>query len=115
MPGVGEEIAAIHRVRARQVHHQIIRVRCHRFGGRDVFADDLVRLQGSRAQPAIGDDEIDAERHRQAGARQSFGDHVGAVIRQAVMHDDGFVVGQAPQPRFRVAAGRIDRNRADLD
>ncbi len=115
MPGVGKKIATVHRVRARQVQHQIIRVRRHYFGGSGIFADDLIRVQGSRARAAVGDHEIDSERHWQAALRQSFRDHLGAIVRQAVMHDDGLIIRQAPEPRFWVAAGRIEGNRTDLD
>src|ERR1700704_3747256 len=90
-------------------------MRRHRFGRSDVFADDLVRVERRRARPAIGDHEIDAERYRQTRACQSFGDYSCAIVRQAVMHDDALVVGQAPQPGLRVAVGWIDGKRPDLD
>jgi hypothetical protein len=61
---VGKEIAAVHRVRARQVQHQIVRVRRDQLGGVDIFADDLIGLERRRARPAVGHHEIDAKRHR---------------------------------------------------
>jgi hypothetical protein len=90
-------------------------MRRHRFGRIGVFGDDLIRVQRCRARSAIGDHEIDAERHWQACARQSFGDRHNAIIRQAVMHDDAVIVGQPPQPRLRIALGGIDRDRTDLN
>jgi hypothetical protein len=115
MPGVDEEIAAVRGIRARQIEHQVVGVRRHRFGSSDVFADDLILLQRGRARSAIGDHQIDAERYRRARMCQSFGDYLGAIVRQAVMHDDGLVIRQAPQTRFWVAAGWIDGDRTDLD
>ena len=93
MGGIGEEIAAVHGVGTRQIQHQVIRVRFHRFGRGRVFADDLVGGERRCAGSAIGDHEIDTEWHWQVRRFQSFGDRLNAVVRQAVIHDDAAVVG----------------------
>ena len=59
---------------------------------------DIMRLS-ELAGIAVGDDMI----------------RVGAVVRQAVMHDDAVVIRQPPQPWLRVALRWINRNRTDLD
>jgi hypothetical protein len=42
MAEIGKEVPSIHRVRARQVEHQVTRVRRHPLRGSDIFADDLI-------------------------------------------------------------------------
>ncbi len=46
---------------------------------------------------------------------QTFGDEVGTVILQAVVDDDGVVLGQAKEAGFGIAFGRGGRDGADFD
>ena len=115
MRTLDEEIAAVLGVGAAHVEHQIVGVRRKHPRGRDVFLDDLFGTERRRALAAIGDGDVDAERHRQLQSLDPLFHRSRAVIRHAVMHHDGAVLRQAPQPRLRVAVRRVDGDRADLD
>ena len=64
----------------------------------------------------VGLDEVDPEGNLHPAARQPPRHHLGAVVGDAVVDDDGLVRGQAEQPRpVGVSFGGALRNRADLD
>ena len=96
-------------------------MRRHDFGGRDIFADDLIGVQGGAAPaPRLVTTRLMPSGTGSRVVRQAPGDRVRAVVRQAVMHDDGrdrragataAVWDCRPRDRSRSSRSRPNRSR----